>query len=138
MLDKLDINKRISFALFCAKQVTNITGNSIAITLIDTVEAYLHGNALIDKVKAIHLDCIMGCPSGEVASSLKKCILFSEHDTFIDRARLSISAEEVASSALEFAKSKSNKLHKDFNKAQDRYYMELLNFDKLIEKLLGL
>jgi hypothetical protein len=123
MLDKLDHKMQVMFAVFCAKQVLHLLSNkdkTICLNAIAVAEGFIEGRVVEYKYEN-SMPTFFHMPN-----YLVKVVSIYGFSSYF--------GESVAYSAV----NTQNANKKVIEQEQIRYYNELLNFDKIVEEMMGL
>lgn len=121
MLDKLDHKMQVTFAVFCVKQVIHLVDNrykKACLKSIETAEDFVEGRITKDQINSSTEYSIVGY--------LMTTITIHSLSSYF------------AASVAEVAYTTQNVNVKAIKLEQIRYYEELLNFDSIIEQMMGL
>jgi hypothetical protein len=135
MIDKLDHKMQVMFAIFCAKQVIDLVDAShkeVCLKAIEAAEGFVEGKVSKEECYAAGY---AASAAGYAASAAASAAGYAAGCAagYAAGCAAGYAAGYAAASAafLTFAK-------KGVEQEQIRYYNELLNFDKIVEEMMGL
>jgi hypothetical protein len=135
MISKLDNHKQVMFAVFCAKQILHISKpkhRQICLKAIDAAEGFLYGRVSKQECMNAYADAAYYTKSASYAAGAYAAAANTAIAAGGNHAALHAYA---AAYCTVYAAGGSNE-----NKViveQNKYYDELLNFDKIVEEILG-
>jgi hypothetical protein len=137
MLDKLDHKMQVRFAVFCAKQVIDLVDakyKEACLKAIEAAEGFVEGR--VSKKECYTAGYAVSAGYAAHAAGYAGAAYAAAY-----AAGYAVSAAGYAVSAANAAAYAANAAvlaRKDVEQEQIRYYNELLNFDKIVEEMIGL
>jgi hypothetical protein len=131
MLDKLDHKMQVMFAVFCAKQVLLLVKEEhkeVAIKAIEAAEGFVEGKVSKEECH----------DAAYAAYAAAYAVAYAAYAAAYAVAYAADAAAYAAYAAAYAAYAVADHDRKAIEQEQIRYYNELLNFDKIVEDLMGI
>jgi hypothetical protein len=134
MLDKLDHKMQVMFAVFCAKQVIDLVdakNKEVCLKAIEAAEGFVEGKVSKEECSAA------AAAAYAIARAYADAAYAAAYAAYAAAAYAAAAAAAYAADAAAYAAADA-KNKEVVVLEQIRYYKELLNFDNIVEQMMGL
>jgi len=151
MLDKLDHKMQVRFAIFCAKQVIDLVDakhKEVCLKAIEAAEGFVEGRvskeecyaaaAAANAASYAAYAAAAGYAAADAADAAYAAGYAAGYAADAAGYAAANAAGYAAANAAGYAAANAALARKDIEQEQIRYYNELLNFDKIVEEMMGL
>jgi hypothetical protein len=136
MLDKLDHKMQVMFAVFCAKQVIDLVrlqDKEVCLKAIEAAEGFIE-----DRVSKEECRAAAATAHAAAYADARTAAAYAAAAAYADAAAAAAYAAADAADAAYAADAADAANKERVILEQIRYYEELLNFDNIVEEMMGL
>lgn len=139
MLDRLDHKMQVRFAVFCARQVIDLVAEKdrpVCLQAIEAAEGFIEGKVSKEECRDAAYAAYAAADAANAAYAAYAAARAAYAAAYA--ANAATYAANAADAAAAAAYAAGHDIKKAIEQEQIRYYNELLNFDKIVEDLIGI